>query len=139
MKILAIMGSPRRGNSLKLTRLIEDELKDMSSVDFEYLFLKDTQLANCIGCHLCIQKGEQMCPLHDDRDLIIKKIEDADGVIFVSPVYMFTITALMKNFVDHLAFLVHRPCFFHKPAMIFIHRGDMFKDSIRYMERVARS
>lgn len=139
MKVLAIMGSPRKGNSYKLTKLIEDQLKGKGVTNFEYLFLKDTQLTNCIGCHLCIKKGEEFCPLSDDRDLILKRMEEADGVIFVSPVYMFTITALMKNFVDHLAFLVHRPVFFKKPAMIFIHRGDMFQDSIRYMERVARS
>lgn len=139
MKILAIMGSPRKGNSYKLTRLIEDRLKTKGEIDFEYLFLKDTELANCIGCHLCVQRGEEFCPLHDDRDHILKRMEEADGVIFVSPVYMFTITALMKNFVDHLAFLVHRPIFFQKPAMIFIHRGDMFQESIKYMARVARS
>jgi multimeric flavodoxin WrbA len=139
MKVLAVMGSPRKGNSYKLTLLIEEKLKNKVEIDFEYLFLKDTYLANCIGCHMCIKKGEKFCPLSDDRDLILKKMEEADGVIFVSPVYMFTITALMKNFVDHLAFLVHRPRFFKKPAMIFIHRGDMFKDSIGYMERVARS
>ena len=139
MKVLAIMGSPRKGNSYKLTQLIEEELKNRGEIDFEYLFLKDTPLANCLGCHLCIKKGENFCPLSDDRDLVLAKMAGADGVIFVSPVYMFTITALMKNFVDHLAFLVHRPVFFKKPAMIFIHRGDMFKESIQYMERVARS
>jgi multimeric flavodoxin WrbA len=139
MKILAIMGSPRKGNSYKLTSLIEDRVKKRGGIDFEYLFLKDTELANCIGCHQCIQRGEDFCPLQDDQDLILKKMEEADGVIFVSPVYMFTITALLKNLVDHLAFLVHRPIFFQKPAMVFIHRGDMFKDSIKYMTRVARS
>ncbi|MEN6329034.1 MAG: NAD(P)H-dependent oxidoreductase [Methanobacteriaceae archaeon] len=139
MKILAIIGSPRKGNSYKLTRLIEERLKNKGPIDFEYLFLKNTNLATCIGCHQCIKKGENSCPLSDDRDFILTRMKEADGVIFVSPVYMFTITALMKNFVDHLAFLVHRPVFFNKPAMIFIHRGDMFPDSIKYMERVVRS
>ncbi|MEG3225159.1 MAG: hypothetical protein BME94_06480 [Methanobacteriales archaeon Met13] len=56
-----------------------------------------------------------------------------------SPVYMYHITALMKNFIDHFAYLVHRPKYFKKPAMVFIHRGGMFKEVIAYMERVAKS
>ncbi|MEG3225158.1 MAG: hypothetical protein BME94_06475 [Methanobacteriales archaeon Met13] len=93
MRILVIMGSPRKGNSYKLTQLIEKRLKDKEGIEFEYLFLQKTSLARCIGCHQCVKKGKEYCPLKDDRGLIEGKMDNVDGVIFVSPVYMYHITA----------------------------------------------
>ena len=138
MKVLAVIGSPRKGNSYKLTQKIEERLKQ-HDIDFEYLFLKDYELGNCTGCHACIKHGKDRCPLNDDRDLIEKKMLKADGVIFVSPIYNFHITALMKNFVDHFTYAVHRPRFFGKKAMVFIQRGGMFKDAIKYTKKVVHA
>jgi hypothetical protein len=78
-----------------------------------------------------------MCPLHDDLGFDLKKNGRGRWGDLRVPCVHVHYNALMKNFVDHLAFLVHRPRFFQKLAMIFIHRGGMVKDSIRYMERVA--
>lgn len=95
-------------------------------------------LARCIGCHQRIKKGKEYCHLKDDRNIIEDKMDAAEDVVFVSPVYMSHITALLKNFVDHFAYLLHRPNYFKKPARVFIHREGMFKEFIKYMERVAR-
>ena len=139
IKVLAIIGSPRKGNSYQLTQMIEERLKNHKEIEFEYLFLKDLDLDNYTGCQSCIVNGKESCPLDDDRDIIEQKIHDADGVIFVSPVYNFHITALMKNFVDHFTYAVHRPRFFDKKAMIFIQRGKMFKKALKYMEKVVHA
>jgi hypothetical protein len=45
----------------------------------------------------------------------------------------------MKNFIDRSSYLVHRPRFFGKKAMVFVQRGDMFKESIAYVKRVVKS
>ncbi len=139
MKVLAIVGSPRKGNSYRLTQMIEKRLEDHDDIDFEYLFLKDYDLGNCTGCHACVKYGKDKCPLNDDREIIEKMMLKADGVIFVSPIYNFHITALMKNFVDHLTYAIHRPRFFDKKAMVFIQRGGMFKDAVKYMKKVVHA
>jgi len=139
MKVLAIVGSPRKGNSYRLTQRIEKRLESHDDIDFEYIFLKDYELENCTGCHACVKYGKEKCPLNDDRDIIEKKMLKADGVIFVSPIYNFHITALMKNFVDHFTYAVHRPRFFGKKAMVFIQRGRMFKEAIKYMKKVVHA
>ncbi len=114
MKILAICGSPRKGGTFKVLNSIEKEFPD---VDYEILMLKDMNLKDCYGCYACINLGPEKCPLNDDRDVILKKMEDADGVIFATPTNTRHITALMKKFIDKLGYIGHRPYFFDKYAM----------------------
>ena len=125
MKILAIIGSPKgKGNTYNTTKSVETSLREIDSdIEFEYLFLKDANLQPCKGCYLCFLKGEQFCPLQDDRELIEQKMMKMDGVIFVSPVYGFNITWIMKSFIDRFAYVCHRPRFHGKKAMIISTTG----------------
>ncbi|MFW9921928.1 MAG: NAD(P)H-dependent oxidoreductase [Candidatus Thorarchaeota archaeon] len=119
MKILLIHGSPRKkGNTTKISKIIEETITKHDDVNFEWLFLKDYPLGQCLGCALCVEKGEDNCPLKDSRNDILKKMYEADGIILISPTYSFHISTLMKAFIDHLTFLVHRPRFHKKKAMV---------------------
>ncbi len=136
MNILAIIGSPRKGNSYEAAQVMEQRLLEISSdINFEYLFLSDLVLNDCCGCQLCITKGEGKCPLDDEINYIQEKMEEADGIIFITPVYSFQVTALMKKFIDRFAFMVHRPRFF-KPALVVVIRGNIFKKVIKYLAKV---
>jgi multimeric flavodoxin WrbA len=123
MKVLAIMGSPRKGNSYQVTRQFEEKLRSCGEMEFEYLFLKDIHLETCRGCYTCLSKGENLCPLQDDRVKIEEQMLRADGVIFVSPNYACGVTALMKNFIDRFAFIGHRPRFFNQCALVIATSG----------------
>ena len=119
MKILAIMGSPRgKGDSYAITRKVEETMKSLGDVEFEYVFLKDINLQPCRGCYLCLGKGEDRCPIKDDRPLLEKKMADADGVVFVSPTYVMNVSGMMKNFMDRFAYACHRPRFFKRALAI---------------------
>ena len=138
MKVLAIVGSPRKGNSYKVTQQIEERMKKLGDVEFEYLFLKDAHLEPCRGCFTCISKGEELCPLKDDRDKILEQILSSDGLIFVSPAYFFNVTALMKHFIDRFAYMTHRPCLFDQYAMaVSTSAGAGLKETLKYLEMVA--
>ena len=114
MKILAICGSQRKGGTFKVLNSTKEEFPD---IDYEILMLKDMSLKDCYGCYACINRGPDKCPLRDDRDLIIKKMEEADGVVFVTPTNTRNVTVLMKKFMDKLGYVAHRPYFFDKYAM----------------------
>ena len=114
LKIVAICGSPRRGNTYDILRMLK---KETPQADFEILMLSDFNLEDCVGCYSCINNGEACCPLQDDRDVIIEEMKTADGVIFASPTYARTISALMKKFVERTSYIAHRPIFFGKHAM----------------------
>lgn len=120
MKIIAIMGSPKgKGSGYRIVKIIEDKMKAMGDVEFEYLFLKDANLMPCTGCYICMAKGEDKCPLDDDRAAIEQKLLAADGFILSSPVYVANVSSLMKNFIDGFAYLNHRPLF-HSQKMLTV-------------------
>lgn len=141
MHILVINGSPRKkGNTYQVTATVEQILKQHKDVTFEYLFLSETYLGSCIGCHNCIFNDEATCPLDDDRDQILEKMQKADGIILAVPVYVMSVPAVMKNFIDHFAFLCHRPIFFSKYGMVISTTGGWGeKKVITYMKQILSS
>ena len=139
MKVLAIMGSPRKkGNTYKITKKVEEQMKDLGNVEFEYLFLKDTNLQPCRGCFVCISNDGNLCPIKDDRTTIEEKIINADGIILASPVYVMQITWLMKILIDRMAYHCHRPRFFNQKAIAISTTGGIgLKETLDYLELVA--
>ncbi|NPD90587.1 MAG: flavodoxin family protein, partial [Asgard group archaeon] len=63
-------------------------------------------------------------PLEDDRDIIIEKIESADGVILASPNHTMNVNWRMKNYIDRFSYLMHRPRYFNQRFMILITSGS---------------
>ena len=124
MKILAIISSPRKKNTYNAIKTIESIHKKNYDCEYEYLFLNKVDLKNYTGCHLCLTKGEEFCPLKDDRDIIINKIESADGVILASPNHTMNVNWRMKNFIDRFSYLMHRPSYFNQRFMILITSGS---------------
>jgi multimeric flavodoxin WrbA len=138
MKILAIMGSPHKGNSLRATERIERELARFGDVEFDYVHLKDVELKPCRGCFVCFLRGEARCPVKDDKEMIAQKIDEADGVIFVSPVYSMHVSYLFKQFVDRFACTFHRPCYWGKYALPVAVAGNIgLKETNKYLRDVA--
>ncbi len=124
MKIIAIMGSPKgKGSGYMIVKKIEDRMKTMGGVEFEYLFLKDANLKLCTGCYACLAKGEDKCPLKDDRAAIEQKLLAADGVILSSPMYVLNVSWLMKNFIDRFAYTNHRPRFHRQKVLTVVNMG----------------
>ena len=105
MKILVIMGSPRKGNTYRAAKRIEDAMRSLGDVGFEYLMLGDVALAPCRGCMACLEWGEEHCPIRDDAPAVGRKLHDADGVIFASPVYGLAVTGQMKTFIDQFSYV----------------------------------
>lgn len=115
MKILAICGSSHRGNCYSVLNTIKE---DYPNIDYKLLMLNELNFKQCRGCYVCVLRGEENCPQKDDRDMIIKEILDADGIVFASPVYVNHASALMKNFMERLGYEAHRPRFYDKYAMV---------------------
>jgi hypothetical protein len=75
-------------------------------------------------------KGEQFCPLGDDRDALLAKMKDADGVVFASPNYSFQVSGLMKLFLDRLGYGCHRPQYHGKAFTSIVVQGFFGGDKI---------
>ncbi len=137
-KVTVFIGSPRKKSTYDAVQEFEKKLESYAEIDFEYIFLKDYHLENCKGCLLCFNKGEDFCSLKDDRNILLEKLYNSDGVIIATPNYSFHVTALTKTFLDRLAFVLHRPRFFNKPFMAIVTQGIFGGGSIvKYLETVA--
>lgn len=125
MKILTIIGSPKgKGNTYNVTKKVEEEITKLDkTVEFEYLILKDTNLETCRGCFQCLEKGELYCSINDNCQQIEAKMKEVDGVIFATPVYVYNVSWIMKNFIDRFAYICHRPRFHGKRSMIIATTG----------------
>lgn len=117
-KILIISSSPRRnGNSFQCAEKMAEFLGAMDN-ETEILSLSEVNLENCRGCCTCLVNGEEFCPIKDDRKMLEDKISQKDAIIFIVPVYAMNMPAIMKNFMDRLAYTMHRPRFFSQKTMI---------------------
>lgn len=100
-KVLGVNGSPRtRGNSDILMRYV---LKGVASrgILSEEIRLRDYQFQSCLGCERC-RKDKQCTGLQDGMQLIYPKVREARGVVLISPIHNYNITALMKAYIDRL-------------------------------------
>lgn len=117
MKILFCVGSYRRsGNTAHVAALVEEELRRLAAdasitLEVETVFLGHEQIGLCRGCRVCFDQGEERCPLHDDFQPVKAKMVEADGIVVASPVYVNDVSGTMKNWIDRLAHVCHRPQF----------------------------
>lgn len=135
MKCLVINGSPRRKNTWSMVKEVEKTMNKLGNMQFDEIHLKHEKIPFCNGCYNCIKNGEDTCPDADIIQSIARKIENADCIILSSPVYVLGTTGLMKNFLDHFAYYYHRPCLFHKKALILVStQGTGKKQVSKYLK-----
>jgi multimeric flavodoxin WrbA len=113
-KVTAFIGTESKKATYLAAQEFEKNLKSYGEIDFEYVFLSDYRLEFCQGCKQCFIKGEEYCPAKDDRDILLEKMEESNGIILATPNYAFQVSGRVKNFIDRLAFIYHRPRFFGK-------------------------
>jgi multimeric flavodoxin WrbA len=123
MKVTAFIGSARKKHSYFSSEKLCRKLQSLGDVEYELVQLSDYKLKTCKGCKLCTDKGEELCPLNDDRDKLIEKIRNSDGIIFASPNYSFNLSGLMKVFLDRFNPFFHRPEFFGKAFTSIVAQG----------------
>ncbi|MEM0380208.1 MAG: flavodoxin family protein [Desulfurococcaceae archaeon] len=113
VKVLFINGSPRKyGSCSKLMFAAEKGVIDAGGTVLDRIFLYDYDIKPCIGC-LCDDESicRYPCIIKDDFNKIGEKILESHAIIFVSPIYWYNVSGVLKNFIDRMT------CFEH---MIFI-------------------
>ena len=138
VSVTAFVGSARKqGVTYRATRQFLDHLQSFADVQSEIVFLSEHDIGLCRGCKACFIRGEEFCPLHDDRDLLVEKITRSDGVVLATPVYSFQVSAHLKAFLDRLAFALHRPRFHGKAYTSIVVEGLYGgRDVVKYLDLV---
>jgi multimeric flavodoxin WrbA len=138
MKIIGICGSPRKKLS-RTGQLVREVLAGAQSVgaDTECIDLSALKIDYCTGCGRCHHTG--MCSQKDDFNPLFEKILVADGLVLGSPVYISHVTALLKNWIDHLGNTIHCMRLFGKyGAVVCTTAGSGLKETGNYLEWLLR-
>jgi len=122
-RVTVFLGSARKKLTHYAVCQFLDQLQSLGEVEHETVTLSDHRLETCRGCCACFKKGEEFCPLKDDRDLLFEKIMASDGIVFATPNYSFQVSAITKIFLDRFGFIFHRPRFFGKTFTGIVAQG----------------
>jgi len=101
MKVLAINGSPR-GRRSNTDRILQPFLEGAreAGAETETVYLRDKKINHCLGCFTCWTKTPGVCVHKDDMPELLEKIRQADVLVYATPLYVFTVSGLMKDFMD---------------------------------------
>ena len=121
MKTVIIYGAEHKGSTYNAVQSFKNQL-DICDEELTEYFLPNDMPHFCIGCNNCFMKGEGLCPHQNYITPIKNAMQNAELLIFASPVYVFHVTGQMKALLDHFAFqfMAHRPngSMFSKTALI---------------------
>jgi len=126
VRVLAINGSPR-GTKSNTDRILQPFLAGAreAGAETEVVYLKDKEIKHCIGCFTCWTKTPGVCIHKDDMPGLLEKVREAEILVFATPLYVFTVSGLMKDFMDRIIPLL-------QPYII--RRGDQFIHPPRHPE-----
>ena len=98
MKIFGLSCSPRREGN---TEILVGEALDGArgeGAEVELFSVSGKEINPCDGCQTCLKTGE--CHIKDDMQDLYNKLLGADGIIFATPVYFYSMTAQAKAIID---------------------------------------
>ena len=103
MKVIGIVGSPRKNGNTEL--LTQHTLKAISEegVDTELIRLAGLEIKPCTACMAC--KEQEICSIKDDLFPIYLRMKEAEGIILASPVYYSSATALIKALMERVGYI----------------------------------
>jgi multimeric flavodoxin WrbA len=98
MKIVGILGSARKGGNTEVLLDVALEEARGRGCSTSRIVLRDKAIAPCDGCMGCAKTGR--CVIKDDMEEVYEGIRAADGVIWATPVYYWSMSGLTKMALD---------------------------------------
>lgn len=117
MNIVVLSGSPRKGANTDIMVEAFAETAREGGHTVEVIRVASKKIAGCLGCQYCFTH-EGACVQRDDMIGVVESLQDADMVVFASPIYWFDITAQEKAAIDRLYAFVATGFPFTKTALL---------------------
>ena len=95
-KVLILSGSPRKGGNSDL--LCDEFMKGAAEAgnEVEKIRVAAKKISPCLGCYYCAANGGK-CVHNDDMAEILRKMIEADVIVLASPVYFYSVSALVRQ------------------------------------------
>jgi multimeric flavodoxin WrbA len=105
--VIAVNGSPRK--TWNTATLLEHALEGAKSqgADTELIHLYDLDFKGCTSCFACkLRNGKSYgkCAIRDELTPVLDRLQNADALIFGSPIYFAMVTGEMRCFMERLLF-----------------------------------
>ena len=101
-KIIILNGAARKnGNTAKLAEAFADGARSVGN-EVKTFYLDGMDIHSCKGCLNAGKNSKSPCSQKDDMDKIYAEFEEADVVVFASPLYFWTVTGTLKTTADRL-------------------------------------
>ncbi len=97
-KVLILSSSPRKGGNSETLAAAFAKGAQEAGDQVETVYLRETQVGFCKGCFACHKLGH--CVIQDDAVRIASKMHDADVLVFVTPVYYYSVSGQLKTMLD---------------------------------------
>ena len=100
MKVLLLNGSPHeKGCTYTALKEVAGQL-EKNGIETEIVQIGMVDIRGCIGCGRCKATGK--CVFDDIVNVILEKMEQADGLVVASPVYYASANGTLISFLDRL-------------------------------------
>ncbi len=97
--IVILNGSPRNNGYTKC--LIDTFISSVdSSNNIEIIECQKLNISYCVDCRYCEKNFK--CVVNDEMQEIYIKLENADIIVFATPVYFYSVSAQLKTLIDRL-------------------------------------
>jgi multimeric flavodoxin WrbA len=112
IKVTALVGTYRKGGMIDSA--VDEILASAREEGAEVgkIYLVDKSIEFCTNCRACTQKpGERRgeCPQHDEMAALLDELERSDAIILASSMNFWTVTAIMKRFMERLVCFAYWP------------------------------
>lgn len=99
--ILILMASPRlNGNTNLLCKQFKKGAVESGS-NVKQINVQEKNINYCYGCNACYIAGSPDCLKNDDdMSEILDNMEEADVIVFATPVYFYTLSGQLKVLID---------------------------------------
>ena len=98
MKVLGILGTPRRGGNSEILLQVFLEGAVAGGAEVEEIRLRELKISPCQEIYHCIKDGT--CPIKDDMLGLYDKLLAAEVVALASPIFFYNFTAQAKAMID---------------------------------------
>jgi multimeric flavodoxin WrbA len=99
MKIVAVLGSPRRNaNSSTIANHLCATAEELGAAVTTFV-LNDLEYRGCQGCMACKTEHDR-CVLEDGLTEVLEAVRETDVLVLASPVYYWDVSSQAKAFLD---------------------------------------
>ena len=138
MNILILNGSPtRNGNTVALVNAFregaESKGHDVTVVDVAH-----KKVAGCLSCGYCHGRGNGQCVQKDDMQAIYPLVQEADMIVFASPIYYFTLSAQLEAVIQRFYAINHPAKAKYSALLLSSYSPDVYSGAVgQYQDMIA--